>query len=180
LGLIEMIVCDEAHDLWPNNPGSKPERLEFMRRALHDGRSIGVLMLTTEQFSQRLSEAQSASSRYAPGQAVGRLTTFELPDGLSDGDLLAIAKLHCPDGTPPPVLQGLRAIAKDSEGYVGAMIGVIEKVRSDAPCRAPISPTAWLKAIEEEKAHMERQKKRIAKAQTNIVTFKRSARRKAA
>lgn len=181
LGLIEMIVCDEAHDLWPNNPGSKPERLEFIRRALHDGRSIGVLMLTTEQFSQRLSEAQSTSSRYAPGQAVGRWTTFDVPDALSDADLLAIAKLHCPEGTPPPVLQGLRAIAKDSEGYVGAMIGVIQKVRGDALPHVPIPAAAWLKAIEEEKAYLDRQKKRMAQqAQTNIVAFKRTARRKAA
>lgn len=157
LGLIECLVVDEAHNLWPADPRSKPERIELLR-SLHDTLGIGQLWLTTGQFSQLLAEALDDNPRWAPGQLVGRMTTFEVPKSATKDELIALARMRAGTGTPDAVLDSLVTEAVRSEGYIGSLIALIERARAEAGSeRVPLA--TWVKVIGAEKARLDAQAK---------------------
>jgi hypothetical protein len=135
-GLIELLVIDEAHYLWPSSLRgrsgrmAKPKRLEFVRE-LYDlaiPAEIGVVLLQTPQVSDLMAEAIAAQECWAPGQWDGRADAVHLPEAMTDAELASIARWHEP-ALPDEALPVLIALAKASEGYVGKMVVAIKRAR---------------------------------------------------
>lgn len=128
VGLIDTVIVDEAHNLWPENLHSvKPKRVEFIRH-LRDSLGVGSVLLTTEQFALSMEISKTHNARYAPGQLAGRRYQFELRDAHTDKEIRAIAALHCGNVTDD-ALDGLVTFAKAEEGYLGQMIEAIAAAR---------------------------------------------------
>ncbi len=128
IGLIDTVIIDEAHNLWPENLQSiKPKRVEFIRH-LRDSLGVGAVLLTTEQFALAVEISKAHNARYAPGQLAGRRYQFELRDAHTDREIRAIAALHCGNATDD-ALDGLVTFAKAEEGYLGIMIEAIAAAR---------------------------------------------------
>jgi hypothetical protein len=68
---------------------------------------------------------------WAPGQLVGRVATYELPDALTREEIIAVAKAHVPELTYKACL-ALAVFAEANEGYLGAMVEAIELARDKA------------------------------------------------
>jgi DNA transposition AAA+ family ATPase len=140
IGLIDTVIVDEAHNLWPENLQSiKPKRVEFIRH-LRDSLGVGAVLLTTEQFALAMEISKTQNARYAPGQLAGRRYQFELRDAHSDKEIRAIAALHCGNATDE-ALDGLVTFAKAEEGYLGQMVEAIAAARRLAGQRDTITPT---------------------------------------
>lgn len=128
IGLIDTIIIDEAHNLWPEDLQSvKPKRIEFIRH-LRDSLGVGSLLLTTEQFALAMELSKQHNARYAPGQLAGRRYQFELRDVHTAGEIRAIAALHSVNATDE-ALDGLVTFAKAEEGYLGQMVEAIAAAR---------------------------------------------------
>jgi hypothetical protein len=128
IGLIDTIIVDEAHALWPEDLQSvKPKRIEFIRH-LRDSLGVGAVLLTTEQFALAMEISKQHNARYAPGQLAGRRYQFELRDAHTDREIRAIAALHCGNATEHAI-DGLVTFAKAEEGYLGQMIEAIAAAR---------------------------------------------------
>jgi hypothetical protein len=147
-GLIERIIFDEAHFLMPPEPDMKPVRLEWVRE-LCGIRSVSAMLLVTKQFADAMQKAMAVNTTWAPGQLIGRMPYWELPDALSDEDIGAIVKTHAPKASEPAV-RAFVAFAKSSEGYVGAMVNAIQ-LAIDAGGADGITNTAAAAAIEQQK-----------------------------
>jgi len=128
VGLIDTIIIDEAHNLWPEDLQSvKPKRIEFIRH-LRDSLGVGAVLLTTEQFALAMELSKQHNARYAPGQLAGRRYQFELRDAHTDREIRAIAALHCGNATDD-ALDGLLTFAKAEQGYLGQMVEAIAAAR---------------------------------------------------
>lgn len=123
---IRVLFVDEAHRLWPNDWRHEPKRIELLRD-WWERLGLSIIILATDQYSEAVQDAMQ-SDRWAPGQWVGRVQPFDLPEALEDVDLAAIAKHHAPDANDAVVAQ-LISHAKTSAGYCGAMVKAIERVR---------------------------------------------------
>jgi hypothetical protein len=141
IGLIDTIIIDEAHNLWPEDlQSAKPKRVELIRH-LRDSLGVGSVLLTTEQFALAMELSKQHNVRYAPGQLAGRRYQFELHDVHTDGEIRAIAALHCGNATAQ-ALDGLLTFAKAEEGYLGQMVEAIANARRLAGNHnAPITAT---------------------------------------
>ena len=141
IGLIDTIIIDEAHNLWPEDLQSvKPKRIEFIRH-LRDSLGVGAVLLATEQFALAMEISKQHNARYAPGQLAGRLYQFQLRDAHTDREIRAIAALHCGNAADE-ALDGLVTFAKDEEGYLGQMVEAIAAARHLAGNHsAPITAT---------------------------------------
>jgi DNA transposition AAA+ family ATPase len=127
IGLVDTIIIDEAHNLWPEDLQSvKPKRIEFIRH-LRDSLGVGAVLLTTDQFALAMELSKQHNARYAPGQLAGRRYQFELRDAHTDREIRAIAALHCGNATDE-ALDGFVTFAK-AEGYLGQMVEVIAAAR---------------------------------------------------
>jgi DNA transposition AAA+ family ATPase len=140
IGLIDTVIIDEAHKLWPKDlVNAQPIRAEIVR-TLMDTLGVGFVLLTTEQFALAMELSKAHNARYAPGQLAGRRYQFELRDAHTDREIRAIAALHCGNATDE-ALDGLVTFAKAEEGYLGIMIEAIAAARHlagnhDAPLTA--------------------------------------------
>lgn len=132
-GLLEFIIVDEAHFLWPQDVKTKPKRIEFLRGIWDKDRpaAAGVAILATPQYTNSSEAATKASTRWAPGQWDGRVNRFYLKDTMPDRDLLAIARHHAPDFTKEQH-EFLVVMAKATEGFCGAMVNCIDRARHKA------------------------------------------------
>jgi DNA transposition AAA+ family ATPase len=129
VGLIEMIVVDEAQNLWPSDLiAAKPMRAEFVRE-LRDSLGVGFVLIATEQFALSLELAKRHNSRWSPGQLAGRRRVFKLRDRHTDKEVRAIAKLHAAGPIDSDALEIFRAFADAEEGYLGAMVSAIRSAR---------------------------------------------------
>jgi len=130
IGLIDIIILDEAHNLWPSDlADSKPVRAEYVRE-LRDSLGVGTLCITTEQFALSLALAVKHNARYAPGQFSGRRAQFPLSDIHTDAEIRSIAKLHGAGRLPDAALPILVEFAKAEEGYLGSMVTAIRQALS--------------------------------------------------
>lgn len=129
-GMIELIVVDEGHFLWPVDQKAKPKRIEFLRSAfdMFNPAQIGVVNLTTSQHSISMNLALANNKRWAPGQWEGRAIPFHLPEVVSDKDLAAVARYHAPD-FDDGMIAALVLHAKATAGFCGAMVNAIELAR---------------------------------------------------
>jgi AAA domain len=138
-GMIELIVLDEGHRLWPQDLKKRPSRIEFLR-SLYDARNpaqIGVAIITTPQHTISMNIAldpKAGNPRWAPGQWEGRAIPFHLPDVVSDADLRAVARHHAPDFADG-MIDALVMHAKATQGFCGAMVNAIELAREKADNR---------------------------------------------
>lgn len=134
VGLIDTLILDEAHNLWPTDIGdAKPVRAEFVRE-LRDCLGVGALLIVTDQFALSLEMAKQSNKRWAPGQFLGRRRPFKLRDSHSDKEIASIARLHAGQ-IAEDALAGLVAFAKADEGYLGAMVNAVKSARSAANAR---------------------------------------------
>jgi hypothetical protein len=142
-GMIEMIIVDEGHFLWPADKKAKPKRLEFLRELfdLHIPSQIAVVILATPQFTRSMNEALRDSSRWAPGQWDGRVIRYHFPDTMSDADLRAVAEHHAPDFSSD-MIEKLVMHAKATHGFCGAMVNAIMLAREKAELRGSKRVTA--------------------------------------
>lgn len=127
IGLIDCIIMDEAHNLWPSDiADSKPARAEYLRE-LRDTLGLGCMLITTDQFALSLALAVQHNTRWAPGQFLGRRAQFPLSDIHTDAEIRSIAKLHGEGLLPEAALPILVEFAKAEEGYLGAMVTAIRQ-----------------------------------------------------
>lgn len=138
-GMIELIVVDEAHRLWPTDIKSKPKRIEFLRSLhdMHNPAQIGVAVITTPQHTISMNIAldpKRGNERWAPGQWEGRAIPYHLPEIVSDADLRAVARHHAPDFAEG-MIDALVMHAKATAGFCGAMVNAIELARDKAEAR---------------------------------------------
>jgi hypothetical protein len=135
-GMIELIVMDEGHHLWPLDSKAKPSRIEFLRSLydLHNPAQIGVVVITTPQHTISMNLALAKNLRWAPGQWEGRAIPFHLPDIVSDADLRAVAKHHASDFSDG-MIEALVLHAKATAGFCGAMVNAIELARFKTEAR---------------------------------------------
>jgi DNA transposition AAA+ family ATPase len=131
IGLIDTVIVDEAHFLWPGDlVSAKPTRAEFIRE-LRDSLGVGFVLVTTDQFALAMEVAKQHNTRYAPGQLAGRRYQFQLRDTHTDKEIRAIAALHAGNATDE-ALEGFLAFARSEEGYLGQMIEAIATARHQA------------------------------------------------
>jgi DNA transposition AAA+ family ATPase len=127
IGLIDCMIVDEAHNLWPSDlTDTKPIRAEYLRE-LRDSLGLGVMLITTEQFALSLALAVQHNTRWAPGQFLGRRAQFKLSDIHTDAEILGIARLHGRALLPDAALPLFVEFAKAEEGYLGAMVTAIRQ-----------------------------------------------------
>lgn len=124
---IRLLFVDEGHRIWPCDTRNEPKRAEFLRD-LWEVHGVSVIILATPQYSEAVNEALATAKRWAPGQWLGRVMPFDLPDALSDADLAAVAENLAPD-TSAAVVKQLVEHAKKSEGYAGMIARLIERAR---------------------------------------------------
>ena len=128
IGMIDTIIFDEAHNLWPSDlRDSKPVRAEYVRE-LRDSTGIGALLVTTDQFALSMEIAKQKNTRYAPGQLFGRIRRFATHDKHTDAELKAIAKLHA-GKADADAIRALTLFAEAEEGYLGAMVQAAKRAR---------------------------------------------------
>lgn len=142
-GLLDFIVVDEAHFLWPNDRKAKPKRLEFLRGLfdMHVPSQVGVVILATPQFTASMNEAMTDNRRWAPGQWDGRVIRYHFPDTMSDADLRAVAEHHAPDFSGD-MIEKLVMHARATHGFCGAMVNAIMLAREKAELRGSKRVTA--------------------------------------
>lgn len=151
-GLIDVLFVDEGHFLWPVDPRTKPKRVEFLRNEINaDGTRASVLVFATPQHTNALNAALDLSGRWAPGQWDGRVVRFYCDDAMSEQDLAAVARHHCPEATANMV-QDLVMQAMATEGYCGTMVSTIELARFFAGDGKPVA-----------QAHLDRAQKQMAR-----------------
>lgn len=126
--LINLLIVDEAHRLWPADLRCKPLRIEFEREIYNDGRGCSVMNLATPQHTISLNLAMEGNGRWAPGQYQGRVVPFPLSDTMSDADLSAVAKHYAPE-LKEDAVRILVLQAKATEGYCGLMVNTINLAR---------------------------------------------------
>lgn len=152
-GLIDLLIVDEAHFLWPADAKCKPKRIEFLRCDIHNNGRVGVLVLATPQFTASLQASMNSNPRWAPGQWDGRRVPFYLKDTMSEADLTAVARHHAPE-FPEEHLALLVEQAKASAGFCGVMINAIKYARALA--RAEGEPVVTRARLEDAQAQMAR------------------------
>lgn len=124
---VSLLFVDEGHRLWPVDIKSPPTRIEFLRD-LWEQLGVAVVIMATPQYSASLARAMDENPRWAPGQWDGRVQRAHLADTMEDEDLRAVARYHAPD-LSAPLIQQLVEQARSSEGFCGAMVKAIERVR---------------------------------------------------
>lgn len=131
IGLIESVLLEEAHYLWPPDVSSaKPLRAEYVRE-LNDELGVGFDLLTTDQFALSLELTKEHNARWAPGQFFGRVEQFRLRDAHTDAEIRKIAQLHA-GKIDETALGALLAFAKSHEGYLGTMVLAAKAARRAA------------------------------------------------
>jgi hypothetical protein len=100
-----MLVIDEAHNLFPRNPKSRPVWLEWVRTALVD-RGVSVALISTPQFVSRIHTTAQASG-WQSDQFTGRIGKLRTIERLAEDDqagwdqrredVAAVARCHLPE-----------------------------------------------------------------------------------
>ena len=160
-GMIELIVVDEAHFLWPVDKRAKPKRIEFLRGLydMHIPAQVSVVILASPQHTMNMNIALDEHNRWAPGQWDGRVIRYHLPTNvynaegklikhaMSDEDLRAVAKHHAPEFSEG-MIEALVMNAKATSGFCGAMVNAIELARFKAHTRGlkKVTPDILLEA----------------------------------
>lgn len=184
IGLIEAVLLEEAHYLWPPDVATaKPVRAEYVRE-LNDELGVGFDLLTTDQFALSLELTKEHNARWAPGQFFGRVEQYRLRDAHSDAEIRKIAQMHA-GAIEEGALVGLLAFARSHEGYLGTMVLAAKAARRAAlMARGPEATiTAAEVAAETKKQQTEERIVEIARAArpgrrgrvTNVVPMKRRA-----
>lgn len=97
-----ILVIDEAHFLWPQSERSErtaPKRLDWLRTAIID-HDVPVALISTPQFFERQCD-RFRKAGWNANQIQRRLArTIELPEKLSDEDMIAVARGYFPDAAP--------------------------------------------------------------------------------
>lgn len=130
-GMIDLVIVDEAHFLWPADKLTKPKRIEYLRAEIHRDGAVGVLVIATPQFAASMQAVMAANPRWAPGQWDGRVIRYHLRDTMTAADLGAVARHHAPDFTAE-MIDGLVAQALACEGFCGLMVNTIKRARREA------------------------------------------------
>ena len=132
-GMLELIVVDEGHFLWPADQKAKPKRLEHLR-SIYDMQipsQVGIVILATPQFTISMNSALQNNARWAPGQWDGRVIRYHFPDTMTDADLEAVARHHAPEFNAG-MIAALVLQAKGSHGFCGIMVNTIILAREKA------------------------------------------------
>lgn len=172
-GMIDLLIVDEGHYLWPNCIKAKPERLEFLRCEVHRDGKVGVLVIATPQFAESMQLALAENERWAPGQWDGRVIRYHLPETMTDADLEAVARHHAPDFSAA-MIAGLVAQAKACSGFAGLMVNTIIRARLDAKIAG--ESTITMERLMEAQKQMARGTRIEALAKTHAARSKPAAR----
>src|ERR1044071_2531342 len=124
-----MIVCDEAHYLWPNliDKRTLPARINWLMTALVNY-GVPVALIATPQFIKS-QKAVEDKTRWASGQFTGRIGHYErLPDSLNEKDLFAVTKAMLPEGDAFS-LEFLVRYAQGSLKYLAAIESAVRRAR---------------------------------------------------
>lgn len=128
IGLIDTLMFDEAHNLWPSDlRDAKPVRAEYVRE-LRDSTGVGSMLITTEQFALSMEIAKKRNTRYAPGQLFGRIRAFTTSDKHTQKEIKAIAGLHI-GKADADAIHALALFAEAEEGYLGTMVQAARRAR---------------------------------------------------
>jgi hypothetical protein len=125
-----MIVFDEAHFLLPVNFSSttNPARLNWIRTQLVD-RRVPVVLVSTPQDFKRQSSKFVKATQYNFAQFAGRnMLTVNLPEELSQADLIAAAQIHFPE-LDANYLELIAAKAMQSESYLQAVEAIAKRAQ---------------------------------------------------
>lgn len=124
---INLLFVDEGHRLWPEAAHTYPKRIEFLRDAWEQ-HGVSVVILATPQYSAALTEAMTENPRWSPGQWIGRVQQFDLPDTMTAVELAAVAGWYAPDAGADVIAQLVRE-AQASEGLCGMVAKIVERAR---------------------------------------------------
>jgi len=116
------IALDECHYLFPCNitPNCSPSRLIWVRSHIID-RQLPCVLIATPQAYETQERRFRNRTGYNMEQFGGRFDLDkELPNTLSQGDLMAIARHHCPNASQV-VLEVLVGAAMAAPSYVGTI-----------------------------------------------------------
>jgi hypothetical protein len=125
-----MLVFDEAHFLFPArlSPTTVPMRLNWLRTQVVD-RSLPVALVSTPQDYNHAAAKFVKASGFNLAQWTGRIVHQTiLPGELEFDDLLAIAKLKCPD-LDALFQELIAAKALQSENYIMAVEAIGKRAR---------------------------------------------------
>jgi hypothetical protein len=169
---IKLLFVDEGHRLWPTDLKSPPSRIEFLRD-LWERHGVSVIILATPQYTEALAAAMDNNPRWAPGQWDGRVHRSHLADTMEREDLEAVARHHAPDFADALIAK-LVEQAASSEGFCGAMVKTIERVRFMA---AEQDRPVDLKMLETAQAEQARgtRLEQLAKSGGKVVKLRRAA-----
>lgn len=126
------LVIDQAHCAWPQSHyrNTTPARINWVMAQADRG--VPIALVTTPQFF-RSQQAIEKATCWTSEQFVGRIGHYEkLPESFADEDLSAVASALLPEADRDSI-KLLVAYAKGSQGFLGAMSAIVDRVRFD--CR---------------------------------------------
>lgn len=137
-GLIDVILIDEAHGLFPLDlRETRPARLELLRE-LCDQLGIGAVLLSTPQFSTNLQLARQHSTNWSPAQFMGRHQPYSLCEMHTIEELRAIVGVHAGE-IEGAALNALVLFVMASDAYLSAGIAAIRRARARIGTTATIT-----------------------------------------
>ena len=120
------VAADESHWLVPRRQ-REPVRLDWFRTHIVDKGTPSVLCLT-EQFEKDMAEF-TRQSTYNADQWLGRIKrALKLADGVSEADLLAVARKHLP-GFSDALLRRVAGRAEQNPHFLATMQNVADRAR---------------------------------------------------
>lgn len=166
---INLLFVDEGHRIWNSDAHTEPKRAEFLRDAWEQ-HGLSAVILATPQYSAALAEAMTGNPRWAPGQWIGRVQQFDLPEMMTDDDLAAVARHYAPDAGADVIAELVRQ-AQASEGLCGTVAKLVERARFRLAGGA-----LTISAVEQCARLLDRESRILSLAQPKIVSIQRNRR----
>ncbi len=125
-----LFIFDESHFLFPTrfSKNTVPMRLNWIRTQMVD-RSVPVVLVSTPQDYRHAADKFIRETQYNFAQFLGRIMhQVTLPNELEHDDLLAVAKIHCPE-MDADFQELIVAKAMQSESYLHTVQAIGKRAR---------------------------------------------------
>jgi hypothetical protein len=125
-----MLVLDEAQWIWPQSlrPQTPPERVNWIMSALLNS-GVPVALIASHDFTRMMRNVEQKCPVFGSEQFHGRLRyRKQLPDALSEADLLKIAKAIMPEASEATAML-LVGHALKSKGRLASIETTVSRAR---------------------------------------------------
>lgn len=124
-----VLILDQAHHLWNEDPRHQPQRIEFVMDLVSPQIGASVVCIATNQFANAQKRTQEASKTWGSGQWVGRIGRYEeLPTRLEDEEIRRVAGAHLPQASDE-ALEAVVDFALLADGLLGSIEHVSKMAR---------------------------------------------------